>query len=88
MAISRKGSADDARHPDTDQDKARVAGFHAIEPVDPAEGPGIVEPVKAEAVNTAGDNSTFASRAAARGGNKQVTPSQSEGKTGPGTSGV
>lgn len=82
MATPRKSPADDARHPDTtaDQDLARRAGFHAIEPVDPQEGPGVVEPVRAEAVNAAGENSTFASRAAARGGNKAVQPSQTESK--------
>lgn len=83
MAPRTNRPADDARHPDTTADqgpKPEDYGFRTIEEAEPAEGPGAIPAVPAEALNT-DDNSTFASRASARGGNKAIQPSQAEGKS-------
>lgn len=86
MAPTRKNATDDSRHPDTAADqgpKAEDYGFRTIEGTEPAEGPGVVEPIREPALNTDGDNSTFATRAKSRGGNRAVQPAQTESKTGP-----
>jgi hypothetical protein len=60
-------------------EKAEDYGFRTIEETEPAEGPGAVEPVQHDALNVAGDNSTFASRAQRRGGNKAVQSGEGKG---------